>query len=143
MPSWRDGESMTAAPLCRMLVGRRVLVVEDEMLIALDTIDALTSAGATAIGPASRVTAGVTLARSEQIDAAVLDVYLAGTLVWPVADVLQERRIPFVFLTGFGGSMNFPDQLRLVPRLSKPLVADGLVRSIGALISPSTKSAGP
>jgi CheY-like chemotaxis protein len=84
--------------------GKRVLIVEDEYLIAQDTRRALEKAGAIVIGPASNVDDGLELVRSQKIDAAILDINLDGDMVYPIADLLDEMSIPFVFATGYSPS---------------------------------------
>jgi CheY-like chemotaxis protein len=84
---------------------RRILVVEDEYLIALNLADSLEVAGATVIGPVASVDMAVAALASEaRIDAAVLDVNLGGLVSYPVADALIERKIPFVFTSGYEDS---------------------------------------
>jgi CheY-like chemotaxis protein len=84
------------------LLERRILVVEDEYLIAMSLQDALESAGSIVLGPASSVEKAIKTIESEtRIDAAVLDVNLGGVLAYPVADMLIARKIPFVFTSGY------------------------------------------
>ena len=92
----------------------RILLVEDEALIAMDTEDALVDAGYAVVGPADRLDTALALARAAPIDAAVLDVNLAGSMVWPVATALQQRGIPYVLLTGFGAYLDAPAEHRAV-----------------------------
>ena len=77
----------------------RVLVVEDEFVIALEVEDALRRAGV--VGPAATPEDAARLAPEEPLDAAVLDVELRGGRVFPAADALAHRSVPFVFLTGY------------------------------------------
>jgi CheY-like chemotaxis protein len=84
------------------LAGLRVLVVEDEMLVSLLIEDALTDSKCIIVGPYDRVPAALEAARLLALDAAVLDVNLAGTKVYPVAEVLSARGIPFLLLSGYG-----------------------------------------
>lgn len=84
------------------LAGKRVLVVEDEFLVAVQVEELLEEAGCVVVGPFARVPAAVSAARAEDIDAALLDVNVAGEKVFPVAHVLEERGIPFLFVTGYG-----------------------------------------
>jgi CheY-like chemotaxis protein len=84
------------------LSGRRILVVEDEPVVALMIEDMLTSMGATVIGPASNLPEALALAHGEAIDAALLDVNLNGEDGRQVAVVLKARGVPFVFATGYG-----------------------------------------
>ena len=81
---------------------RRILVVEDEYLIALSLQDALETAGSVVVGPVPSVDKAIQTIDSEpDIDAAVLDVNLGGVLAYPVADMLIARKIPFVFTSGY------------------------------------------
>ncbi len=101
------------------LSGLRVLLAEDEFLVAMDIETMLVRCGCTVIGPASRLDAALRLAGSEAVDAAVLDVNLNGELVYPVAAVLAGRGIPFVLTTGYGEG-SIPEDYAAAPRLAKP-----------------------
>lgn len=101
------------------LAGTRVLVVEDEMLVAMNLEDLLIEMGAQVVGPAMRLDIALELARTEPIDVAVLDVNLHGGRSYPVAETLRARNVPFIFATGYGhaeGADAFAD----VPTLTKP-----------------------
>jgi CheY-like chemotaxis protein len=81
---------------------RRILVVEDEYLIAMSLQDALENAGSIVVGPVPSVEKAIkTIELDPHIDAAVLDVNLGGVLAYPVADMLIARKIPFVFTSGY------------------------------------------
>ena len=84
------------------LRGLRILVVEDEMMVSLLIEDILTDQGCVIVGPYHRVENALEAARAEILDAAVLDMNLAGVLVFPVAEALTARDIPFLFLSGYG-----------------------------------------
>jgi CheY-like chemotaxis protein len=85
-----------------LLRQRRILVVEDEYLIAMSLQDALENAGSIVLGPAPSVDKAIKTIDSEaHIDAAVVDVNLGGMLAYPVADMLIARRIPFIFTSGY------------------------------------------
>jgi DNA-binding response OmpR family regulator len=86
------------------LAGKRVLVVEDEMLIALLVEDMLADSGCILIGPFARVSDALAAAKTEVVDLALLDVNVAGEKVFPVAHALEKRGVPFLFLTGYGQS---------------------------------------
>ncbi|TAL33332.1 MAG: response regulator [Phenylobacterium sp.] len=87
-----------------LLVNARILVVEDEMLVAALLEDRLAALGCRVIGPATAVAEALELLKAEEIDAAVLDVNIGGEKVFPVADVLAARNIPFLFATAYGSA---------------------------------------
>ena len=82
------------------LSGRRILLVEDEFLIGLEIADALEGAGADVSGPHMTLAAAEQAAREEEADVAILDIDLRGEEVFPAAQQLRERGIPFLFYTG-------------------------------------------
>jgi len=84
------------------LNGRRILVVEDEMLIAVTIEDALMELGCEIVGPVASLDAALDLAGREMLDGAILDVTIRGGTVFPVAEKLLARRIPFVLASGYG-----------------------------------------
>jgi CheY-like chemotaxis protein len=119
---------------CTTLAGKRILVVEDDGLIALDIVSELTSAGCTAIGPASRLETAMTMAAAQHIDAAVLDVFLEGAYAWQLAGSLKAQGVPFLFQTGFGRFLDFPAEFASVPCLDKPVMTGALKRELKALL---------
>lgn len=84
------------------LKGKRILVVEDEALIAVMVEDMLMDMGSDVVGPAATIEAALALARVEAIDAAILDVNVRGERIDPVADALMARGVPVLFATGYG-----------------------------------------
>ncbi|MBB3302462.1 CheY-like chemotaxis protein [Rhizobium sp. BK077] len=92
-------------PYSALFAGKRVLVVEDEFLLANETRKSLIKLGATVVGPAPRIEQALALIQAEAIDAAILDVFLDDALVFPVADRLDEMGIPFVFATAYDPSV--------------------------------------
>ena len=79
----------------------RILIVEDEFLLAMALEDALSACGCEAVGPVGRVDAALSLARTESLDGAILDVNVHGLNTYQVAAELQLRGVPFVFSTGY------------------------------------------
>jgi CheY-like chemotaxis protein len=114
------------------LTGRRILVVEDEALVAMLVEDALLDAGALVIGPAATVAEALALLDLETPDAAVLDLNLAGETSTPVADALALRGIPFVVATGYGADGLPPGHIT-VPVLAKPYDPDDLTAALTRL----------
>jgi CheY-like chemotaxis protein len=86
------------------LEGRRILLVEDEVLVALMATDMLEELGATVVGPAHRLPDGLDLASCETIDAAILDINLNDQRSDPIAARLVERGIPVIFASGYANS---------------------------------------
>ncbi len=99
--------------------GRRVLVVEDESLVAMLLETILEDMGCETVGPASTIEEGLRLAADERIDAALLDVNVSGRQVFPIAGALKDRGVPFVFSTGYGEG-GLPDEWRGHATLQKP-----------------------
>jgi CheY-like chemotaxis protein len=87
----------------QMLVGKRVLVVEDEMLVMMAIEDMLADLGCTSVTAAATVDKALALIEAEEFDLAILDVNLDGQRSYPVAEALTRHGIPFAFSTGYGG----------------------------------------
>ena len=113
------------------LMGASILVAEDESLIAMDFVDALRDAGASIVGPAASLAEAYRLA-SASIDLACLDVDLRGEKIFPFADMLRERGIPFVFASGYD-QHDMPARFRQTPYLTKPLNLEHLVEVLNTL----------
>ena len=86
------------------LSGVRALLVEDEMLVSMMIEDMLADQNCTVVGPFDRFPAALAAAQTETFDMAVLDVNIAGVKVYPVAEALMVRRIPFILLSGYGAN---------------------------------------
>lgn len=84
------------------LAGKKVLIVEDELLVALLLEDFLLDMGCSTVGPCGSIESALEAARDWTFDLAVLDVNLDGEQVYPVAEILAQRHIPFLFLSGYG-----------------------------------------
>ena len=119
-----------------MLNGMRVLIVEDEALIALLLEDELNDAGAEVVGPAASVNEALALIGTVHggLSAAVLDINLRGETALPVADLLAALRVPFIFTTGYDDGCH-RGLHKAVPMLLKPFEGDVLPSTIRALLS--------
>ncbi len=111
------------------LTGLRVLVVEDEAAISLLLEDMLLDFGCEVIGPAARLAAALDTLSREKVDLAILDVNVAGEPIYPVAEALAQRSIPFVFSTGYG-SAGIRDAYRDRPVLQKPFAQNDLKQKL-------------
>jgi len=98
----------------------RILVAEDESLIALDLVRALEDAGCTVIGPVNRVQDVPVLAKTEQPDGALLDVNLRGNQIFEVLPELQSLGVKVVLTSGYDDATLFPPAYRSLPRVTKP-----------------------
>ncbi len=121
--------------MSQAFAGRRVLVVEDESLVAMLLETILEDMGCVPVGPAATVDEGLQLVGGDEpLDAALLDVNVAGKQVFPIAEALKARGVPFVFSTGYGEG-GLPDEWRGQPTLQKPFteaaVRDALMKAMG------------
>ena len=112
----------------------RVMVVEDELLIAMLIEDTLAEAGYDVVGPFSNLTDALRAAREATIDVALLDVNLRGERVYPVAEVLESRAIPFLLLSGYGTDA-IPATRKHWSACSKPFMPADLKRQLAELIA--------
>jgi CheY-like chemotaxis protein len=108
----------------------RVLVVEDELLLALCMEEQLQEDGHTVIGPAANAAQALELIEMEDLDAAVLDVNLSGERSTTVAEALRARNIPFVVTTGYSGLQLDEPVWQDAPQLSKPFRSEQLARML-------------
>lgn len=116
------------------LTARRILLAEDEYFIMQDLRSGLETLGATVVGPAPSVADALALiAGGAVVDAAVLDVNLRGEKVYPVADALSARGIPFVFSTGYSDDMLDP-RYGEAPVCEKPVNMRALGRTLARLL---------
>jgi CheY-like chemotaxis protein len=116
------------------LQGARVLIVEDEAAVALMIEDMLADLGCEIAASAAQLSKAVELARSLDCDFAILDVNLGGRPVFPVAGILRERKIPFVFSTGYGRA-GLPEEFQGEGVLNKPFAIDELGRQIAKALA--------
>ncbi len=119
-----------------MLARRRIMVVEDEYFLADDIAKALEGLGAEIVGPVPTRDQAFALLEAGPVDAAVLDINLKRQTVYPVADVLREHGVPFVFATGLAES-SVPPAYRDVPLWEKPFKPEALARALPSLMQKS------
>lgn len=122
--------------------GRRVLVVEDEMLVAWPLEDILVELGCMVIGPAASVNQALAMIEANAIDVAVLDVNLNGEMSYPIADALAARGVPFVFVTGYDKDRML-EGYRNCPVLQKPFHRAELSTTLERLLTPNDPTGEP
>jgi CheY-like chemotaxis protein len=116
------------------LAGLRALVVEDEGSVALLIESMLEDLGCRVAASVSTLASGLNAADAKEFDFAVLDVNLDGQMVFPIAEALRRRGLPFVFSTGYG-RIGVPETFKECEVLSKPFTMEELERKLGRAIS--------
>lgn len=111
------------------LKAKRVLIVEDELLLAMYLEELLNDLGHEVVCQATRIDTAMVFARDNDIDFAILDINVAGTKSFPVADILRQRGIPFAFATGYGAE-GLLDGYRDEPALRKPYTREDLEQTL-------------
>ncbi len=119
----------------RQLMGRKVLIAEDDPFIAAELRDALAREGARVLGPVPTVGAALAAIDDETPDAAVLDVNLRNASSAPIADALRSLAVPVVLVTGYTRELLDDAGLRGTPILPKPLRRRDLIGVLGQLLS--------
>lgn len=108
----------------------RILVVEDELLVAMEMEDLLVEHGCTVIGPAGDIDGALTLIANESLDAALLDLNLSGEAAVPLASALCSRGVPFIVVTGYSKNQSAAPEMWDAPVLEKPVDHQSLLRAI-------------
>ena len=130
----------------KIAYGRRVLVVEDEALVAMMIQEFLTEYGHSVVGPIGRASEALVAAKETDYDAAILDINLGDGMAYPVAEILSARGVPFVFVTGYEAD-TVDDRFSHVPVLQKPIERQALQRLFvpglndGAAAAPTSRAA--
>jgi DNA-binding response OmpR family regulator len=119
---------MSDRPRCR------ILVVEDEAMIAMLVEDMVLDFGSEVVGPAAKMEEALRLASHALLDAAILDVNVGGAVVFPVADVLRSRGVPIIFATGYGSS-KLPTRFQNDPALAKPFSYEALAGALRTVLA--------
>ena len=117
------------------ILGRSVLVVEDEALVALDMEETLKAAGVRVMGPAASVAEAMALLEAATPDAAILDLNLRGELVTPVARRLREMGVPFVLSTAYNHLRGEGEAFWGVENLGKPFAGSRCVEVLGEMLA--------
>ncbi|WP_281978899.1 response regulator [Pseudorhizobium flavum] len=114
------------------LEGTRVFLVEDDDLVAMSVEDMLQEISCQVVDSAGSLDEAIEKARIGEFDCALLDVSLRGKEVYPVATVLAERNVPYIFASGYGRTA-LPPQFQDQPMVAKPFLVDDLAAALRAL----------
>ena len=118
-----------------LLNGLRVMIVEDELLLAMELEERLQEHGCTVIGPVSRAAKAMDLLEAEHPDAVVLDLNLHGERPIALAEAMEARRVPFVIVTGYVGRGSGDSALERAPRVGKPFRTEELMRVLALTVA--------
>jgi two-component SAPR family response regulator len=122
------------------LTGRRVLVVEDEFLLAMELESLLARRGCTVLGPVPTVNQALAMLDRERPEMVLLDVNLKGERATPVAAALIDRGVPFVLITGYSRLQLSEPELRAAPRIDKPVNCRELNRAVAQALNGASAS---
>ena len=122
------------------LAGLRILIVEDEFLLAMELEMLLQQRGCMVLGPVSSVGQALTMLDGEQPDIALLDVNLKGERATPVAAALRALGVPFILITGYSVMQLSEPELRAAPRIDKPVNCRALKRAVASTLSVTPRS---
>lgn len=124
-----------------MLDGKRIMVVEDEALLALDLAMTMEELGAAVVGPCYRLASALDLAAKSTFDAAILDVDLNGEAVFPLARMLEARGVPFVFHTGRADPTTLLNDFSNAQVCTKPSSPERLAMCLSSALARSSTNA--
>ena len=113
----------------------RIMIVEDELLVAMNLEDMLEGFGFEVVGPYPTLAEAREALEADDLDAAVLDVNVRGELVFPLAEDLVARAVPVVFCTGYAETGRFPPGLAGLPRVAKPYTPEGLRSALDIVLA--------
>jgi DNA-binding response OmpR family regulator len=118
-----------------MKTGPKILVVEDNYLLAVIVCDFLRECGVEPVGPAPGLEDGLAYARQEPLSGAILDIDLNGRLCFPICSVLAKRAVPFAFLTGYNQLSIIPAPFSRAPFITKPFLAEEMRYALDLMLS--------
>lgn len=133
-PAEAEVSKMRSYAGMKPVAGKRILVVDDEPLIAMDIVASLEDEGCRVVGPAATFQRALNLIESEEIDAALLDANLAGDPVDTLASALTRRNIPFAFVSGYGRE-GLPEAHQQATLIKKPFQRQRLIDVIQQMLA--------
>ncbi len=112
------------------LKGLRILIVEDDALVAMNLQEFVEGLGCTVVGPTGRLSEALPMLDTEEIDGAMLDINLHGEMVYPLAERLAERQIPMLFCSGYAFTSAVPQRFAHYPQIAKPCAEHTVKRAM-------------
>ncbi len=131
---------LSASLITAAIPGTRILIVEDEIIIAMLLEEILGDAGYIVVGPYSRLADALVAARTMACEAALLDVNLGGEKVFPAAEALEHRHVPFLLLSGYGDKA-IPSEHPNWHSLEKPFKERELLLAVAGMVVPAERVA--
>jgi CheY-like chemotaxis protein len=122
-------EALREQPETADLVGKRILLIEDSPVVGPFTADLLEKLGCEVVGPAPNMAAARELIEGGGYDAALMDIHIRGERVFPLCEVLEAKRLPFVLTSGYA-DWQMPDKWADRPRLQKPYTLDQVEQTL-------------
>lgn len=130
--SSRDSSIKAPPAAKRGLKNRRILLIEDSPVVGPFTADLLAELGCVVVGPAPNMAAARELIEADEFDAALIDVHIRGERAFPLCEILQTQRKPFVFTSGYA-DWQMPEKWQGRPRLQKPYTLEQVEEALSAL----------
>lgn len=116
------------------LNGKKILIIEDEAFVAMALETAFEAVGSIVVGPAATLAEAINLSENADVDVAIVDIDLNGLDVFPAADILVKRNIPFLFQTGHGQRRELGADYPDVPVCKKPISRKDLIAAVTELV---------
>lgn len=123
-----------------VLRGLRILILEDELLVALETKATIRGLGGIVVGPYARVDTALQAIQEHALDGAILDINVAGVQSFAVADALQARRVPFAFCTSYGQDI-VPPRFQTAAIVEKPFDPENLAEALAKAVRRASAAA--
>ena len=115
------------------IAGRKILVIEDSPVVAEFVVDLLDELGCEVVGPAPNMAAAREMIESETFDAALVDIHIRGERVFPLCEILEAKRAPFILTSGYA-DWGMPEKWDDRPRLQKPYTLEDVEQALTKLI---------
>jgi DNA-binding response OmpR family regulator len=117
--------------------GLRILLVEDDLLIAMEMEEVLRDLGCEVVGPFGRLSDALTATDDEALDGAIIDLNLRGEMSFPLIDTLRRKSVPCLLCSGYADLPEMPSKLGGIPKLAKPCNHEALIAAMRTVFTPA------